>query len=143
MFLLLSGISYSVTDESNRENRIHNFLVKVNPTSPIIGFEKDIVQIADKYGLDYRLYIALSGAESTFGKRYIKNNHNLTGILSGQLKHKSILDNIEYTYKLIATKPYYYKYRATKDVRDLIYVWKGVGPFGPYIETFKWILKKI
>ena len=143
---MLNTSVFASTNETSSDvkaHKIEKFLKSKYPTSPLIGYEHQIVESADKYGLDYRLYVAISGCESSFGLRYLRHTHNLTGIGSGIITCKSILDNIDYTHRLIATKNFYRRYRTTGRLEHLIYVWKGVPPFSNYISTFKWIFRKI
>jgi len=113
------------------------------PYSPLRSHINEILYCADHFGLDYRLYLALSGAESSFGKKYPKYNFNLTGILNGSKKFKSIYDNIYETHKLIATGKWYKKYLKTKNIVDLVYVYKGVPPYKHYINNLRFFLDKI
>jgi len=145
LIVMMLGISIASTAEVSSEIKVHKiekFLLKY-PFSPLIGYEHQIVECSEKYGLDYRLYVAIAGCESTFGKRYLRYTNNLTGIGSGKIKYKSISDNIDATYKLIATKKYYWKYRKTKKIADLVYVYKGVPPWKQYIFTMEWIFDEI
>lgn len=125
-----------------RPAKIVKFLSRYSD-SPLPAYAPFIVSVADKFGLDYRLYVAIAGCESTFGRQYIRANHNLTGIGSGYIRHSSIYENIWITYKLIATKACYSKYRKTKNLRDLVLVWKGVPPYAPYIKNLTWIMNEI
>ena len=52
-----------------RAVKLQKFLDRY-PWSPLRGHEQEILYCADKFGIDYRLYVAISGAESTYGKRY-------------------------------------------------------------------------
>ena len=125
-----------------RAVKVKKFLAKY-PGSPLRGHEHEILYWADKFKLDYRLYLAIAGAESTFGRRYPKHNRNLTGILNGSTHFESIYDNIYQTQKLIATGKWYKKYRSTKNLMDLIYVYKGVPPYDHYFRNIKSIMQAI
>lgn len=46
---------------------LRDFLKQYN--SPLVPFADSFVEIADKYNLDWKLVIAISGVESTFGKQ--------------------------------------------------------------------------
>jgi hypothetical protein len=124
-----------------RAIKLHKFLIKQN--SPLVGHENEIIHIADVYKLDWRLYVAISGAESSFGKRCIPGYRNFTGIGSGYVKFSSIYSNILETHKLIGTKRYYERYRKSKKLTDLVYVWKGVKPWEPYTSNLRIIMNKI
>ena len=102
-----------------------------------------MVRSADEFGLDYRLYLAIAGAESGFGRRYPKTRHNLTGILNGESRFKSISHNIRYTNQLIAEGKWYRKYRQTKNLMDLVYIFKGVPPYEHYLRNLRFVLDGI
>lgn len=116
------------------------------PWSPLRGHEQEILYCADKFGLDYRLYIAIAGAESTYGKRYPQGAKNLTGygIYGDKVgQFSSIYQNIYKTHELIATKSYYKKFRKTKDIKDLIRVYKGVPPYDQHYYNMRYALDQI
>lgn len=123
-----------------RAEKLKAFLDRY-PWSPLRGHEQEIVYCADKFGIDYRLYVAISGAESTYGKRYKLNN--LTGYNSCNTGFGSIYQNIYHTSELIGTKNYYRKYRSTKNLWDLIYVYKGVPPYTHYYNNLRYALDQI
>lgn len=125
-----------------RAARIEKFLTRY-PDSPLRGHIHEILYCADRFGLDYRLYLGIAGAESTFGRRYPKSNRNLTGVCNGGARFVSIYDNIYRTHEIIATGKWYRKYRKTRDLRDLVYVYKGVPPYDRYIRTLRYIFAGI
>lgn len=125
-----------------RAVKLEKFLSRY-PKSPLKGHEQEILYWADYFNVDYRLYLAIAGAESTFGRKYPKHNHNLTGVLNGTTRFASIQDNIYKTTRLIATGKWYGKYRKTKNIRDLVYVYKGVPPYDRYIRTMRYTFSKI
>jgi len=66
--------------------------------SPLAPYSDLILQVSQKYGLDWRLLAAISGAESTFGRNIIDDSHNAWGwgIHSrGTLKFSSWEEGIE------------------------------------------------
>jgi len=111
--------------------------------SPLRGHEQEILYCADKFGVDYRLYLAISGAESTFGKRFPKTRKNLTGHCNGDTTFQSIYSNIYETSKLIGTRGWYKKYRRTKNIWDLVYVYKGVPPYDHYVKNLRFVMDTI
>lgn len=125
-----------------RAVKLRKFLDRY-PWSPLRGHEQEILYCADKFGIDYRLYIAIAGAESTYGKRYPKSKKNLTGYLNCKSGFKSIWQNIYETSKLIGTSHYYKQYRKTKDIWDLIYVYKSVPPYKHYYKNMRYALDQI
>ncbi|MFH1347727.1 MAG: hypothetical protein ABIH22_03455 [Candidatus Margulisiibacteriota bacterium] len=137
--ILVAGFASA---EDLRAVKLKKFLDRYS-WSPLRGHEQEILYCADKFGLDYRLYIAIAGAESSYGKRFPKSKKNLTGYLNGETGFDSIWQNIYETSKLIGTAHYYKKYRKTKDIKDLIYVYKGVPPYDHYYKNMRYALDKI
>ncbi len=72
--------------------KVHQFLLKQD--SPLADYSADFVQEADNSGLDYRLLVAISGVESTFGKNYISGTYNAYGWGVGQIPFTSWYDGI-------------------------------------------------
>jgi len=143
LFISCKGLSLN---SDIRPIKIKKFLTQKYSDSPLIGHEQEMVYCADKFNLDYRLYVAISGVESTFGRRYPKWSKNLTGygIYRDKItSFKSIYQNIYKTNELIAISKYYKKYRKTKRIEDLAYIYKGVPPFKPYIANIKYIMRSI
>jgi hypothetical protein len=138
VFVLLFLASLSAADL--RAEKLKSFLDRY-PWSPLRGHEQEIVYCADKFGIDYRLYIAIAGAESSYGKRY--KLKNLTGYNNCNSGFKSIYENIYYTSELIGTSKYYKKYRSSKNIWDLIYTYKGVPPYNHYYDNMRYALDQI
>ncbi len=61
----------------DRREVLARFLAKYN--SPLKDNVDTFIEVADKYGLDYRLLPAISCMESTCGKHLIVNSHNAWG----------------------------------------------------------------
>ena len=140
LFILIASTCFCL---DSRPQKIHNFLVAKFSDSPLIGHEQELVYCADKFNLDYRLYLAISAAESTFGRSYRKSTNNLTGISNGVTKFDSIYDNIYKTNELISTGKWYWKYRKTRKLEDLVYVYKGVPPYKHYVFTLNWVFEQL
>ncbi|MBU0630058.1 MAG: hypothetical protein KKC80_03965 [Candidatus Margulisbacteria bacterium] len=139
ILILLSGAAEA---RDLRAVKLKRFLDRYE-FSPLRGHEQEIVYCADKFGIDYRLYVAIAGAESTYGKRFPATRKNLTGHRNGDTAFESIFDNIYQTSKLIGTRHYYRKYRQTKDIWDLVYVYKGVPPYDHYVRNLRYALDTI
>ncbi len=63
--------------EVNREEVLKAFFEDLK--SPLAPHAKTFIEVADKYGLDYRLLPAISCMESTCGKRIIPESYNPFG----------------------------------------------------------------
>jgi hypothetical protein len=126
-----------------RPLRIEKFLERYCPTSPLRGYGTEIVKQADRYQLDYRLYMALAGAESTWGKSCPKRSCNFTGISNGGARFRSIKHNIQFTQATIAEKKWYKKFRKTKNLMDLIIVYKAVPPYDRYQRSMNFTMDMI
>lgn len=72
--LIAHGISYK---QVNRAQILDNYLH--SKKSPIAGQGATIVAIADKYQLDYKLLVAISGIESSLCKRIPYQSNNCWG----------------------------------------------------------------
>ncbi|MBU1026568.1 MAG: hypothetical protein KKA31_02440 [Candidatus Margulisbacteria bacterium] len=142
LFFVVLIIASSAPAKDFRPLKLKKFLDRF-PWSPLRGHEHEIVYCADLFGIDYRLYVAIAGAESSFGKRYPRETKNLTGYNSCNTAFDSIYHNIYETSKLIGTRHYYEKYRATQDIKELVYVYKGVPPFDHYIRNLRFALDEI
>lgn len=77
-----------------RVDNLKKFLEKYD--SPLAFYASDFVAFADANGLDYRLVPAISGVESTFGKRIPYNSFNAYGWANGDYKFTSWTDSIEH-----------------------------------------------
>lgn len=85
-----------------RVETLKNYLEKYN--SPLAEYASKLVEYADTYGLDYRLLAAISGAESTFGKRIPKNSYNAYGWANGNYAFASWDNSIEVVSKALRQK---------------------------------------
>ena len=72
--------------------------------SPLADYAGYFVETADKYNIDWRLVPAISGVESTFGKRIPANSFNAYGWANGAYKFKSWEDSIEIVTKTLREK---------------------------------------
>jgi hypothetical protein len=86
----------SAGSSANYDYRVENlnrYLTKND--SPLAVYSEEFVLFADKNGLDYRLVPAITGVESTFGKRIPGNSYNAYGWANGNYTFKSWSDSIE------------------------------------------------
>lgn len=97
----------TITAQANidlRVNKLAKYLRKHN--SPLTDYAHQFVYFADVYNLDYRLVPAISGVESTFGKRIPSNSYNAYGWANGASKFNSWEESIEIVSKTLREKYY-------------------------------------
>jgi hypothetical protein len=140
--LLLLTLASVGTAMDFRALKLKKFLERY-PGSPLVSHTQEIVHCADRFGLDYRLYVAISGAESGYGRHYPKRTYNLTGISNGRYGFHSIYENIYYTHRLLATTKWYRQYRTSGELMDLIYVYKAVPPYDRYLKIMRYAMREI
>lgn len=85
-----------------RIENLRNFLLKYN--SPLAEYAKEFVSYADANNLDYRLIPAITGVESTFGKRIPVNSYNAYGWANGDYSFESWEDSIAHVSEVLKTK---------------------------------------
>src|SRR3989344_1852416 len=86
----------------HRVENLRNYLQKYN--SPLTEYAADFVSYADVYGLDYRLVPAITGVESTYGKRIPYKSYNAYGWANGEYKFNSWEDSIGHVSMSLRTK---------------------------------------
>lgn len=69
---LLKPLAEKASD--SRAKILKNFLEQYN--SPLVPFAQDFAAIADKYDIDWKLVVAISGVESTFGQQIPNESFN-------------------------------------------------------------------
>jgi hypothetical protein len=104
---IVSGSAYlkSQSDAAIVDYRVDNlraFLDKYN--SPLTEYADEFVSYADIYGLDYRMVPAITGVESTFGKRIPINSYNAYGWANGKYRFASWEGSIEHVSMTLRTK---------------------------------------
>lgn len=70
-----------------RVTRLYTFLK--NQNSPLTPFAQEFIEAADEYNLDWRLVPAITGVESSFGKRIPSSSYNAYGWNNGVYKFNS------------------------------------------------------
>ncbi len=70
-------VSGSATSADARPGIVRNYLLTYD--SPIANYSQKIVQVADKYNLDFRLITAIAQQESNLCKRIPPGSHNCWG----------------------------------------------------------------
>lgn len=101
LFAVNASIAYG-QDLDYRTENLRAFLESQN--SPLSNYAEDFVVYADTYGLDYRLVPAITGVESTFGKRIPANSYNAYGWANGDYRFKSWEDSIDLVSMTLRTK---------------------------------------
>lgn len=97
--------------------------------SPLVQVADSYVELADKNGIDWKLLPAISGLESSFGKRLMPNSYNAYGWGGGYIYFESWEDGIDTITKALSEK--YYGRGADN-------VWK-IGPI--YAESPTWAVR--
>jgi len=87
------------SDFDFRVENLRNFFQKYN--SPLAPYAKEFVIYADENDLDYRLVPAITGVESTFGKRIPAKSYNAYGWANGEYSFTSWEDSIEHVSKVL------------------------------------------
>lgn len=68
---------YEIGQKDSRVESIREFFARYN--SPLKGHAQDVIDAAEKYGLDYRLIPAIAMQESNLCKKIPKNSYNCWG----------------------------------------------------------------
>ena len=87
-----------------RKTKLENYLAGHN--SPITPYSLSFIKYSDKYNIDWRLVPAISGVESTFGKRIPFNSYNAYGWANGKYQFTSWDDSIFVVSKALREKYY-------------------------------------
>ena len=111
-----------------RALQVYYFLKKYD--SPLQGSAVDFVEIADKYRVDWKVLVSITGVESTFGKNIAQDSFNPFGYMckNGVCYFNSFREAIEQTAKTISHDRAYSEYRRTRQVYDLAVPYNFVHP---------------
>jgi hypothetical protein len=90
------------TGSDFRVDNLRNYLE--SQRSPLAEYSEDFVAYADEYDLDYRLVPAITGVESTFGKRIPAGSYNAYGWANGGFYFDSWQGSIEHVSASLRTK---------------------------------------
>ncbi|MBL7159040.1 glucosaminidase domain-containing protein [Candidatus Microgenomates bacterium] len=120
-----AAIVLSEQVKDNRGERLEKYLQSHN--SPLAPYSKFIINTADQYSLDWKLVPAISGLESSFGKRIPANSFNAYGWNSGRYYFEDWQDGIATVSK--ALKENYLDKWGAKTVEQ-------IGPI--YAESPTW-----
>lgn len=113
-----------------RVKRLNEFFEEKD--SPLAEYSYVFVSEADKYNLDWRLVPAITGVESSFGKRIPLGSYNAYGWANGNYSFLSWDDSIEVVSKTLRTK-YLDRGATTVDEISAIYA--------PPSTTWAWKVK--
>lgn len=75
-----------------------------NYDSPLVPFAANFIDSADRYQLDWRLVPAITGVESTFGKRIPFASYNAYGWANGAYRFGSWEESIEHVSRVLKEK---------------------------------------
>ncbi len=84
-----------------RVENLRKFFQKYN--SPLASYAEEFVIYADENSLDYRLVPAITGVESTFGKRIPQGSYNAYGWANGEYEFESWEDSIRHVSEVLKT----------------------------------------
>jgi hypothetical protein len=115
---------------------LENFLNKYD--SPLAPYAAYFIETADKYELDWRLVPAITGVESTFGKRIPYNSYNAYGWANGAYSFESWNESINVVTKTLREK-YIDKGATTINEISRIYA----PPSSTWAGKVKFFMKKI
>jgi len=122
--------AYTIQNGDYRTQILKDFLLSHN--SPLADYAGDFIYYADKYEIDWRLVAAISGVESTFGKRIPPNSYNAYGWNNGNYGFESWTESIGVVSK--ALKENYYDKGATSIDRI-------ARRYAPPSNTWNWKVK--
>lgn len=100
--------------------------------SPLANYSGYFIARADEHNLDYRLVPAISGVESTFGKRIPYNSYNAYGWANGNYYFESWEDSIETVSRSLRQK--YYD-RGAEDINSI------AARYAPPSNSWSWKVK--
>ncbi len=93
------------TDVKNFDYRVYKLRSYLDEhNSPLADHSEEFIEYADSYNLDWRMVAAITGVESTFGKRIPANSYNAYGWANGEYKFSSWEDSIGHVSMTLKTK---------------------------------------
>ncbi len=106
--ILMAGTSAVLKNEfllmtkDCRKEKLENFLKSYN--SPFSSQAPELVKVADKYKIDWKLIPAISGIESSFGREMPASSFNAYGWVNGNYKFDSWESSFEEVAKTLKEK---------------------------------------
>ncbi len=134
-----SGRLIEARNDNNFDYRVFllkNYLEKHN--SPLAESSEDFIACADKYNIDWRFVPAISGVESTFGKRIPRNSFNAYGWANGNYYFKSWPDSIEIVSKTLREK---YIDNGANSIDEIARIY--APPSSDWSWKVKWFMNEI
>jgi hypothetical protein len=119
-----------------REKILRNYLEEHN--SPLSEYSGVFICLADKYRLDWRLVPAITGVESTFGKRIPINSYNAYGWANGSYSFESWDESIEVVSKALRNN---YIDRGAVSINDIARIY--APPSETWARNVKFFMNKI
>jgi len=119
-----------------REKILENFLEGYN--SPLASYSEVFISLADEYDLDWRLVPAITGVESTFGKRIPFESYNAYGWANGAYSFESWEESIEVVSKALRER---YIDRGADSVSEIARIY--APPSSTWAGKVKFFMKKI
>ncbi len=113
--------------------------------SPLAPYAVFLVETADKYGVDWRLPIAIAGAESTFGRTYPPGSYNLWGygIHSRGTKHFGSFEEAIDRVTRYLKEEYYDKGMTTPQQIMGKYCPLSIAKGGPWAKTVQYFMDEL
>lgn len=119
-----------------REEILRNYLEGYN--SPLSDYSGVFISFADKYRLDWRLIPAITGVESTFGKRIPIGSYNAYGWANGSYFFESWNESIEIISKTLRNN---YIDRGAVSINDIAKIY--APPSETWARNVKFFMNKI
>ncbi|MEJ2347935.1 MAG: hypothetical protein P8Y17_01900 [Patescibacteria group bacterium] len=119
-----------------REEILRNFLEGYG--SPLAPYSKVFISLADEYDLDWRLVPAITGVESTFGKRIPSNSYNAYGWANGAYAFESWEESIEVVSRTLRER---YIDKGADSVSEIARIY--APPSSTWAGKVKFFMKKI
>lgn len=134
---MVSAPTKPKVEEDERVLKLSQFLQSHN--SPLAPYAHVFIEKADAYGLpDWKLVPAISGVESTFGKRIPYNSYNAYGWANGAYSFNSWEESIDTVSKTLKQK--YYN-RGADTVEEIAYIY--APPSKTWARNVRFFMGKI
>ena len=129
-------VGRTMAETDYREEILRNYLEKHN--SPLSAYSEVFISFADEYRLDWRLVPAITGVESTFGKRIPVDSYNAYGWANGVYSFESWEESIEVVSEALREN---YIDRGAVSINDIAR--KYAPPSETWARNVKFFMNKI